>query len=240
MVKEDMLPSRMYTFMQNLDDVGYESALLVFNSDRPDKFIKAANSIDSSSKIKFMIAIRPYAISSRYLTMQCAGFNQIKKDSLILNIIAGTFDHDAAKFDVYNSVDDRKIESAEFVVSLRQHMSELNDKTPIYFSGSSDITLQNANAHGDGIINLLSSLREDAEVNVIARCWILIRDTDSEAKKAYDYLDERTKMNCIYGTENTVFNKLKNIPADEFMISSASTPDQRVHNFIKSVLTNQQ
>lgn len=238
MLKDDLNPYALSTQMHILNEAGYESALLVFNSDRPDKFIKAANAVDNYNKTKFMIAIRPYAISSRYLAMMCAGFDQIKKNSLLLNIIAGTFDHDAAKFDVYNTIDDRKIDSELFVSRLREHLDEFNLKTPVYFSGSSDITVQNCNVYGDGLISLIDNLRADSEKKLIARCWILLRDTDKEAEKAYQYLDPRTKANCLYGTENTVLNKLKSIEAEEFMISAASTPDQRVHNFISSLLTN--
>jgi len=239
MIKENLKPYALNGLINQIDEVGYESMLLTFHSDESDYIVRAAWATTPTQRTKFMFAVRPYAMSSRYLAMICKAFEEIKKNIVCLNIIAGTFDHDAAKFDVYNTVDDRKVHAGDYIGKLNEHFDEFVINPPIYFSGSSDITVMNANVHGDGIINLISGIREDSGVKVIARCWLLIRDTDKEAAKAYEKLDGRMKENCIYGTESSIYNKLLNIPAEEFLVSAADTPDQRVHNFVKSVLTNQ-
>lgn len=238
MVKDNLKPYALSALINQIDPVGYESMLLTFHSDEPDYIIRAANVASPFTKTKFMFAVRPYAMSSRYLAMMCKAFDDIRKNSVCINIVAGTFDQDAAKFDVFNAIEDRKLQAADFAQRLGEHFAEFVIKAPVYFSGSSDTTVNSANMYGDGIINLVSNIRDDSHIKVIARCWILIRDTDRAAAEAYDKLEGRMKENCIYGTNESVYNKLLKLPAQEFLVSPANTEDEIIHNFVKNVLTN--
>lgn len=80
---------KLSNLSKELDDSGYYSALIVYNSNTPDGMIKASNIINKNQKLKYMIAIRPHAISPEYLKMKCDAFNEIQKNRLIINFVAG-------------------------------------------------------------------------------------------------------------------------------------------------------
>jgi hypothetical protein len=51
--------------------------------------ILAARDIDISKKIKYMVAIRPYAISPQYLVMMNHSMNDIMSNRVQFNLILG-------------------------------------------------------------------------------------------------------------------------------------------------------
>ena len=74
-----------------LDKIGYYSMLLVYDSGSEDQWIKCASVVSKNQKIKFMIAMRPYALSPEYFAKMTIAFNNIVPEKLIFNVVNGWF-----------------------------------------------------------------------------------------------------------------------------------------------------
>ena len=66
MVENELSKKDLEVCLHNIEEAGYKSALLTFHGKKEDPFIKAASMIDKFNKIKFMVAIRPYALTPTY------------------------------------------------------------------------------------------------------------------------------------------------------------------------------
>jgi len=226
MIKSGLSTQDLKKAFNELDMVGYKSFLLTFSSEGSDYLVKAANAYQDGQSTGLMFAIRPYAMSPRYLAMMIKSLNEITNNQIMINIIAGTFDKEADLFVTNTSIDDRKAFAGEFVKKLREHCLDLQITPKVYFSGSSTQTISNVEEHGDGIIMLLSDyIRNKSIINslgkeAIARAFILVDESDDISKARFDALPNgREKENCIYGTKQSVLAQLTEIGCSDFLIS---------------------
>lgn len=241
MLKYNFTPMELHSFIKSIDDVGYESVLLTFHSDEEDYFIKAANSLFEGQKTKYMVAIRPYALTPAYLSMMIKAFNQIVKDKLLINIVSGTSDEDQDLFENITSIQERKQKSGQFVAKLK----EINKDLPeIFFSGGSDETIINSLNYGDGIIYLLEDhLNNSNRFDIInskkiLKIFLIIKDSYAEAEKIFnDLKNERQINNCIYGTQETVLKELNKFKEFELMFSSTynDDSDNAIHQLVREI-----
>ena len=77
------------THKEELDKYNYYSMLLTYHSKNSDLLIKSLLAADKNINLKFMLAIRTYAISPEYLSMVCDSYNQSFPNKLILNVASG-------------------------------------------------------------------------------------------------------------------------------------------------------
>lgn len=75
--------------MTKLEDCGFTGALFIFNAWSFEYFTKIARDIDTSKKIKYMVALRPYHISPQYLNMIQQSINSIMPERVQVNFISG-------------------------------------------------------------------------------------------------------------------------------------------------------
>ena len=71
-------PENLKNIISYLDNFGYYSMLVVYHSRINDNWIKAARVVSKNQKIKFMIAMRTYAISPEYFSMMYNAFEEIE------------------------------------------------------------------------------------------------------------------------------------------------------------------
>lgn len=74
---------------RELDSFGYDSVLLVLHSQDGDWWTKAANAVDPTQKLKYLIAVRPYLFSPQYLAMLTTSFHEFAPNRVMLNFVAG-------------------------------------------------------------------------------------------------------------------------------------------------------
>lgn len=222
MIKNNLSPRELKTMSKILDFYGYESMLLTFHSDESDYWIKAANAVSDEEKIKYMIAIRPYAITAAYCSMMVDAFNEISPNRISLNVIAGTHDDDQALFCSPTSIEDRKKQSGLFVERLRQ----VNTRCPeVFFSGSSKETIDNVRAYGDGQILTLEKFDVSKGLGgrVIVRLSAIV---DDNAKFIYDgMLEGKEKNNTIFGNKEEIKNQIRQLESQgvtDLLISNTS------------------
>ena len=127
-----------------LEDAGYKSMLLTYFSNSHDNWIKAGRAGLPDESIKYMIAIRTYAISPEYCAMICRSFEEMLPGKLSLNIVNGLIQKTENSIENLirpdrrlESVDGRRIYTAEW---LEKFMSLDNGNPEIYLSGNSDET----------------------------------------------------------------------------------------------------
>lgn len=238
MVKKNLNPRDLKTLSKVIDFYQYDSMLLTFHSDESDYWIKAAHAINTEDKVKYMIAIRPYAVTAAYCSMMIDAFNEIEPGRISLNIIAGTHDDDQALFCNPTSIEDRKKQSALFVERLRS----VNKNCPeIFFSGSSKETVESVARLGDGQIVTLSKFDELGAQGgrTIVRLSAII---DDHAKFIYDGMPEgKEKSNTIFGNKEEIKNQINQLESQgvtDILISNTSfgTNDSAIHQVVLEIL----
>jgi len=240
-------PSELKNTLIKINEVGYESVLVTFNTGTLDPFTKCANAFIPNQKVKFMVAIRPYALTPAYLLMILKTFEKISKDCIVLNIVPGTEDKEQFIFEEGTSLHERKVYAGKFVEKMKiindKHKFLNNDMPKIFFSGGSDENISNAVKYGDGLIYLLKDhLTSPERFNTLKgthmiNLFVIICETENEAKKIYDKVDGPLVGSSIYGTKEQVKEKLLELKDFEVLISSPGIYDcdDAIHDLIKEI-----
>ena len=160
------------TLSSELEDCGYHSVLLTFHSQQADYFVKSAAALTPGHKLKYMIALRPYHVSPQYCAMMTIAYNEIDKDRLVFNWVAGDFhnrqDEPHLEFDVFAK--------SELIDTIEKRTTFLRDFVKMYklycpvyarpgmvFSGFSDYTLDTVRMFNGTSLCMLDTYRENIE-----------------------------------------------------------------------------
>jgi hypothetical protein len=153
-----------------LEDSGYESVLLTFHSEQADYFVKSAASLFPGDKLKYMIALRPYHVSAQYCSMMTKAYNQIDKDRLVINWVAGDFhnrtDDSDIELDVFgeseltDTIEKRTTFLRNFVKMYKLYCP-VSERPPMVFSGYSDYTLETVKMLGGTSLCMLDTYRDN-------------------------------------------------------------------------------
>jgi hypothetical protein len=249
LARENYSIKNLIELSNELESVGYYSVLLTYNSKTPDSFIKIPHVINKTHKLKYMIAIRPHAISPEYLKMQCDGFYEIQPNRLIINFVAGDLlqDEDVPipTVDRINSFMDLESRRNHLNIFLEIFKSLPGEKPEIAVSGSSDQILNSAEQHSDILITELSQYinkgLSSKNINkTVVKINVCIRDTQKE-------IDEIIKNKTIQGldpeysgTKDKVIGKilkLHDIGIRDIMVSAGFGDSQkyRIHDLVKTI-----
>ncbi|CAB4146011.1 Luciferase-like domain containing protein [uncultured Caudovirales phage] len=254
MLRNDDLTSELSS---KLNDYGYYSILLTYHSRIPDNWIKCANLINLKEKIKYMIAVRTYAISPEYCAMMCESFNRIANDRLMLNIVSGDLHKGESSVDDVILINDYIKTQEDRVIYTRKFMEKfinmpiMNKKPEIVITGRSDYAIETASKYGDYGIMMLSEFLKDPKKfdsinNKIVSCSLLIRETDKECEEfLFNLFGEDSNSSIykstIYGSIDTIKDKIwyfKNkYNINDFLINlyEEDTYSENIHQFIKNI-----
>jgi alkanesulfonate monooxygenase SsuD/methylene tetrahydromethanopterin reductase-like flavin-dependent oxidoreductase (luciferase family) len=248
-------PKKIADLATELDKYGYYSVLLTYHSLQSDVLLKSFLASDTSINLKFMVAIRTYAISPEYMSMVCAAYNESFPNKLILNVVSGDLHEEE------NSVEDIPMFS-EYLNTPEKRLKYTNEwmlkflkiskkwYTPeIIMGGHSETTrnmCNNFNATHLSALNMYTSYleKENRIVNdkQMVAISILIRDSKEEAENFIENNGgERAKQWTIYGDYQTVRNTicyLKTIGVTDIIISKSEgdKEEYRVHHLIKEMI----
>lgn len=239
--KGPLSPKDINKLLVDLDHFGYESIMMSFRPSEGDTFIKAANAINVDGKIKIMVAIRPYALTARYLMMMCKGFEEIAENRLILNIIAGTFDDSQKLFCPASSLEQRKKDAGIFVQRLKENNLNIKNFPTIAFSGSSLSTLENVKNFGDMNISMLSDFHKYFnQYEMIKNKRIMVKLWINMSNNFNNISNIREKNNTIYGDADSIKKQileLQKIGITDILISQSTLDDNdiAIHNLVKEM-----
>lgn len=245
-------------YSEILNNSGYESVLTVYHSTIADNWIKTARVLNKKHKLKYMVAIRTYAISPEYCAMMCKAFYEIQSNRLILNILAGDLQKEENSInnvleinDLIKTYEDRVLYTKKWMDKFLE--SDIFKKNPkikpiLILSGSSKQTIENSEKYGDGHLTTYSKYKYElnGQVNTKIKMVyvdIIIRDSYEEAINCMPKNNTKIQMeSTIAGTELQVIEKFKEMEKEgitDIMISRKENDKEqyRIHNLIKN-LTN--
>jgi hypothetical protein len=202
----------------------YYSLLLPFHSESPDYLIKSAAALVKGHNLKYMIALRPYHVSPQFCAMITEGYNQIEKDRLIFNWIAGDFHNrsdEPRQFDVFGETEaiDTIVKRTTFLRSFVEQynsFSFVSTSPEMVFSGFSEYTLDTVKIF-DGIsLCMIDDYRKNIKrfkdiknKMVCVNPVVLKSNADiKEYKKQIFFINPRSVDTTIIGDRYTVKEKL--------------------------------
>ena len=241
------------SYSNDLDENGYKSMLLVYDPKHPEYFVRVANIIDKSQKIKYMFAVRTYAISPEYLSMMCESFEEIDKGRISLNVCAGNTSQmeNEKHIDGLVDMDSLRLDAYERVVYTRKWAEkfvnlEVMSNTPeLIFSGDSDYTVETANMYGSSTLCMYNSFNKNPKKftrtqKTMVSVGIIVSYSKSAAEEILNsFNNPNAKDWTIYGTAEEVRLKLlelSNKGVTDILISNLASESEnyRIHEIIKS------
>jgi len=246
----DTSVSGLQKLSKELDDVGYYSMLLTYDSVVSDNWIKTAKAIDENQKIKYMIAIRTYAISPEYCVMMSKGFNEISENRLILNVTSGNFQPHENPINnliyINDQVDTREKRIAytkKWIKKYKELYNELNIPE-IVISGHSPETTDIAKNYADYHLTSYKHVGSFFHNKNIIAINIIV---DNNINKIENFLNQYgyKKEFVLYGNEDMVYKKLVNILKEnentniEFMFSGLLEDEKnwyKIHSITKKLI----
>lgn len=156
---------------QAVDQLGYYAVLLPTGNSCEDSWVVASTLMPSTSRLKFLIAVRPGIMSPTVAARMTATFDRLSGGRLLINVVTGGDPHEAAADGVFLSHDERYEVTDEFLNIWRRvlagetysvegkHLHVENARVyypatqqphpPLYLGGSSDAALEIAAKHID-------------------------------------------------------------------------------------------
>jgi len=129
-----------------LEDNGFSGVLLPYSFFSGDQFVKIANTIDIDKKIKYIVAIRPYTISSQYLSMISRSFSKISEDRISINLVTGwIYENEKNIGGIQGEVNDTSsnIDRSNYLISYIESLKNTRGKTPeFYVSVTNEIVFE--------------------------------------------------------------------------------------------------
>lgn len=251
-VYEDSTLSGMKKICNTINESNYYSILFVYHSTVPDFWIKCANILNTEHKFKYLLAIRTYAITPEYFVMMYRAFNEIQRNRIMFNIVAGDIHSeencmndlivDKKSFD---TIEKRVNYTHQWMKKVLSILERYNEDIPeIVMSGASLETLKSASMFGDYNLVMMSEYIRSPErfshsKNRMVSVAIVIRDTYEEAERVVNEIEHpHQKSWTIFGTEEQIVEKikeLKKLGATDLMIRIHGNDNEyhRVHDFAK-------
>lgn len=112
-----------------LDSHHFDGVMFTYDATQGDMFIRTAKDIKPNEKIKYLIAIRPYTISPQYLYAINQSMNEIQKNRLQINIIAGYIkDHESHIGGIVGDINDSSssVERSNYTIKFIESLDEIS------------------------------------------------------------------------------------------------------------------
>lgn len=181
--------------MNLLESHGFSGALFTYNSWSQDFMILAARDIDISKKIKYMVAIRPYAISPQYLVMMNHSMNDIMSNRVQFNLILGHIkEHETQWGGMEGTVHDQSslIERSNYLINYIKELDKMHKQKA--FDHMPDFFVSATNEH---VFNIASELNNK----------IILSYRDYKHGRWIKTADYPTKGEHVFGNPIDLSNK---------------------------------
>jgi hypothetical protein len=224
-----------------LEDNGFSGVLLTYSFFSGDQFVKIANTIDTNKKIKYIVAIRPYAISSQYLSMINRSFSKISEGRIFINLVTGwIYENEKSIGGLQGEVNDTSsnVDRSNYLINYIESLKSTRGKTPEFYVS---VTNENVfeSVKKEKLIIPYSWYKINkfdlSEANVMVSIMPVIRNTQEEL----DIIDkDRSNQDVEYFTNEqfTLFlqeldkNKINNILITE---ESSEEEKESIMSFVR-------
>jgi hypothetical protein len=171
------------SLMKDLDDANFTGVLFTYDAMQGDFFTRLARDIKHDQKIKYMIAIRPYAISPQYLCMVNQSINEIMPDRLQINLISGHVKpHEQSVGGILGDINDSSsnIDRSNYLIKYVEMLEELRknprNQIPDYYVSTTNRFVFDASS-------ALNSKMIIAYRNYRHGCWVIRSEFDQILEK---------------------------------------------------------
>jgi hypothetical protein len=144
-----------------LNNHHFDGVMFTYDATQGDMFVRVAKDIKLNENIKYLIAIRPYTISPQYLYAINQSINEIQKDRLQINIIAGYIkDHESTVGGIVGDVNDlsSSVERSNYTIKFIESLDEISkNKDPkeqldVYISTTNNYVFDAVKKYNNKII----------------------------------------------------------------------------------------
>ena len=232
----------LFTEMENS---GVTGNLLTYHTNEPDYFVKVARDIDIHKKIKYMVAIRPHALSPEYLVRINKSFKQISKhrNRLQINLVPGVSEEyemgrTLGTITNKSTAKERSDYLIEYINLLNQLPRE--EKPDYYVSVTNNLIFEAALKNNDKIIlpyhKYIHEKYDLTHSKVMIYLAPIIRKTREELDSlpGYDLKGLDKDVRYTYEEMTNLVNKLEDQGIKEMMLSFWNSEDIKINlDFIK-------
>jgi len=230
--------------VKNLIEHNYSGALLTYNVNNGDYFVKIAKTIVPEKDFKYLVAIRPYAISPQYLCMINNSINEISKNKLQINFVSGRRKEVEKGFDgIIGPVNDdsSKEERSDYLVKYIDVLESLNVDIPDYYiSATNQSVFDVGDKHNSKIIIVYSQYVEKkydiSNKKIMLALSLVLRETEEEinALDKNKYVQIQDVGFFTYKEFVLFLDELKEKEINEILIYSSNEEEiKRINNFVK-------
>lgn len=142
-------------FLSKIEDSGFDGMLLAY-AQKGDPFTRLARDLDVKSSMEYIVAVRPWLMSPQYLSQIIKSMNEIKPNSVSINLVPGNILEDEKAYGgIIGSVNDLSDQQKrrEYLNSFLESFSDINkDNVKIYVSGHHEDVYGAANKYADSFI----------------------------------------------------------------------------------------
>lgn len=241
---------RIVELSDTLESHKFSGILLPYSPYTGDYLIKVARAINKSQKLKYMIAIRPHAISGQYLDMIIRSISQISPNRMMINFVAGAIHSNELEFGgIIQKPDDsstpyeRKIYLTKYVEMFYSLMKRKEYRPEILVSGDSKEVLDVVEKFADyNIIGYSAYNRNPSSFSaltkrrMVAICPV-IRDTVEEAELLRPELEKKSADPVFVDNEKLkeIILDLKSQGVTDILVHKVpdDTEFERIYEFVK-------
>ena len=243
-----------YFFSNNIDEVKelidhhYSGALLIYNTDLSDFFTQVARTMNVEENFKYMVAVRPYAISPQYLCMLNDSINNIDKDRLEINLISGWAKEDEQySGGILGKVNDAssKLDKSNYLIEYVDVLETINKNTPNYYISVADQNMVNQTIkHNSKLLinypDYKNNVYQINNRNVMIYLWVILRETQDELnfvrqQNSDDLYNYYRLQYFTYEEFNNIIDDLKNNGINKILLYAFWNNEERkkLNNFVK-------
>lgn len=233
-----------FKLIPDLEDAGFEGVLFVYNALGDDKFTHIAKSVSGATKIKHMVAIRPYVISPQYLSMIHKSLNKINPFILQVNLISGHIKDEEKDYggiigpvNHFSTSEEKSNYLIEYIESLENLKSNIPD---YYVSVSNEFTFKTAKKYNSKMIIGYSHYQENMFDLSNTRSMISVTPILRKTKEEIDSCKElqvqhkRDMAQFTYREFSELISKLKQEDIHQIILSCWTEEDQsNIIEFVK-------
>lgn len=227
-----------------LEEAGFEGVLFVYNAVSEDRFTHIARNISTDTKIKHMVAIRPYVISPQYLSMIHKSINNINPHILQTNLISGHIKDEEKNYGgIIGSVNhfSSSKERSEYLIEYIKSLESLQSNVPDYYvSVGNPFVFEVAKKYNSKMIIQYSHYKEKIYDLSNTRSMISITSVLRKTKEEINSIPESKIQHRIdmayftYDEFSQLINKIKSEGINQVILSCWTEEDQsNIIEFVK-------
>lgn len=126
--------------ISKLKNAKFDGVMYPFSPPMGDFFTRISRIFDPETKFKYIVSIRPYAISAQYLNMICESMNSIAKDKIGINFLTGYVnDYEKTFGGILSDINDysSNVERSNYMLEYSKEFKKIG-KAPFFVSTTNE------------------------------------------------------------------------------------------------------